>query len=96
MGTSTRNIGQSGHNPLIPTWLEDDPLPTSELVAPQETGALPQQPETTHQEIPPEADPNRFRGPRTSFTHFATSGGRNRSSLRRGVSNYISRSLGGS
>lgn len=102
MGTSTRNTGQSGHNPLIPTWLEDDPLPTLESAISQELGTQPQQPETSPQpilptlQIPPEADPNRFRGPRTSFTHFTSSGGRDSSTLRRGVSHYISRSLGGS
>ena len=93
MGTSTRNIGQSGHNPLIPTWLEDDPLLITEPVVPQEPGTMPQQPEIAYQppilpqqQIPREADPNRFRGPRTSFTHFASSGGLDSSSLRRGVS----------
>lgn len=90
MGTSTRNRGQSGHNPLIPTWLDGDPLPASEPVAPQESRILFQQP------IPQDADPNRFRGPRTSFAHFASSGGRNNSSLKRGIAHYVSRSLGGS
>lgn len=101
MGTSTRNRGQNGHNPLIPTWLEGNPLPASESVTPEEIGTIPQQPGQAqqilpHQPIPPEADPNRFRGPRTSFTHFASGGGCNSSSLKKGVSNYISRSLGGS
>lgn len=85
MGTSTRNRGQSGHNPLLPTWLDEELIPASE-----QTSILPQQP------IPPDADPDRFRGPRASFTHFATGGGRDGSSLRRGISHYISKSLGGS
>ena len=102
MGTSTRNSGQNGHNPLLPTWLESDPLPVSGTMASEEIGAIPQQhgpsqqPILPQQPIPPEADPNRFRGPRTSFTHFATGGGRNSSSLKSGVSHYIRRSLGGS
>lgn len=90
MGTSTRNTGQNGHSPLLPTWLEDDPLPASGTMALEEIGTIPRQP------IPPEGDPNRFRGPRTSFTHFATGGGRNGLSLKSGVSHYVSRSLGGS
>lgn len=96
MGTSTRNSGQSGHNPLLPTWLEGDPLPASGTMTPEEIGTIPQQSGLPQQPIPPEADPNRFRGPRTSFTHFATGGGRNSSSLKSGVSHYVSRSLGGS
>jgi len=96
MGTSTRNSGQNGHNPLLPTWLEGDPLPASGTMAPEEIGTIPQHPGLPQQPIPPEADPNRFRGPRTSFTHFATGGGRNNSSLKSGISHYVSRSLGGS
>lgn len=99
MGTSTRNSGQNGHNPLVPTWLEGDPVP----VAPVETGVpvqpapdTSQNPNQPLQPIPVEANPNRFRGPRTSFTHFVSGGGRNGSSMRRGVSHYVSRSLGGS
>lgn len=103
MGTSTRNSGQSGHNPLIPTWLDDNLVQPSEQIAPQPIEIQPhkpdflqQQPELPQQPIPPDADPNRFRGPRTSFTHFAAGGGRDSSSLRRGISHYVSRSLGGS
>lgn len=97
MGTSTRNRGQNGHNPLVPTWLEGDPVPVGPApiaVPVQPTPFTPQQ--QPMQPIPTEADPNRFRGPRTSFTHFTSSGGRDRSSMKRGVSHYVSRSLGGS
>ena len=102
MGTSTRNIGQNGHNPLIPTWLECDPLPTPEYTTPEEIGAVPEQHGQPQQsiipemKIPPEADPNRFRGSRVSFTHFVNGGGRNSRSLKNSVANYIRRSLGGS
>ncbi len=96
MGTSTRNSGQSGHNPLVPTWLEGDlsssgPEQINPLSSPMLDGS--QQP---IRPIPPDGDPNRFRGPRTSFTHFTFGGGRDSSSMRRGISHYISRSLGGS
>ena len=97
MGTSTRNSGQSGHNPLVPTWL-DDPVPLNPgqpVIPSQQPSVSPQQP-VQFQPIPPEADPNRFRGPRTSFSHYVSSGGRNGASMRNGVSNYVRRSLGGS
>ena len=96
MGTSTRNSGQNGHNPLVPTWLEGDlvSVGTDPVGVPlQPTPIAPQPP---LQPIPPDADPNRFRGPRTSFAHFTSGGGRDSSSMRRGISRYISRSLGGS
>ena len=96
MGTSTRNSGQNGHNPLVPTWLEGDPIPVG-----HDTVSVPSQPtpiatQLPSQPIPPDADPNRFRGPRTSFTHFISGRGRDSTSMRRGVSHYVSRSLGGS
>ena len=96
MGTSTRNSGQNGHNPLLPTWLDEDSLPSTEQITPQPNEDESKQPLLPQQPIPPDADPNRFRGPRTSFTHFASGGGHNGSSLRRGISHYISKSLGGS
>ena len=97
MGTSTRNSGQSGHNPLVPTWLDNSvPLnPSQPVIAPWQPPVNPSQP-LQPQPIPPNADPNRFRGPRTSFTHFVSGGGRNSSSMRNGVSAYVRRSLGGS
>lgn len=96
MGTSTRNSGQNGHNPLVPTWLEGDPVPggSDPIAVPAQPTTIP--PQLPTQPIPPDADPNRFRGPRTSFTHFTSGGGRDSSSMRRGVSHYVSRSLGGS
>jgi len=100
MGTSTRNRGQNGHNPLLPTWLEGDPIPTTPGQVGQISQTAPGNPQLPAQPdskpIPPEADPNRFRGPRTSFTHFVSGGGRNGSSMRNGISHYVSRSLGGS
>ena len=67
MGTSTRNKGQSGYSPLVPSWLEgEEILSTAD-------GPAAQAPKTV---IPQDADPNRFRGPRTSFTNFINSGGR--------------------
>ncbi len=96
MGTSTRNSGQNGHNPLVPTWLEGDPVPVGPDLITKPSQLATTAPQPPIQAIPPDADPNRFRGPRTSFTHFTSGGGRDSSSMKRGVSHYISRSLGGS
>lgn len=99
MGTSTRNSGQSGHNPLVPTWL-DYSVPFNsgyQVILPQQPSAELQQPiQLPIQPIPPNADANRFRGPRISFSHFVSSGGRNTSTMRKGVSSYVRKSLGGS
>lgn len=85
MGTSTRNKGQSGHTPLVPSWLEED------------TQFVPDQPITQNlTTIPPNGDENRFRGPRTSFTHYISEGGRDSGSMKRTISSYVNRSLGGS
>lgn len=86
MGTSTRNRGQSGHTPLVPSWLEDDDGFNS--VADGET--------QTSTVIPPIADPDRFRGPRSSFTQYINGGGRNSGSMRKTISTYVRRSLKGS
>lgn len=86
MGTSTRNKGQSGHTPLIPTWLADA---ESEEAG---NGDV----ESFVRQIPFEADPNRFRGARSSFTQYLSGHGRNSAAMKRTVSHYVSRSLGGS
>lgn len=82
MGTSTRNKGQSGHTPLVPSWLEGDSMTAGE-------GAQ-------TEPIPPDGDVNRFTGPRGSFTKYVSGGGRDGSSMRNAISQYVSRSLGGS
>ena len=95
MGTSTRNSGQSGHNPLIPTWIKDDLL-ASKQEETQPSGIANPHPDFPQTPIPSEGDPNRFRGPRASFTHYTSGGGRNSALMRKGISNYIGQSLGGS
>ena len=87
MGTSTSNRGPNGHTPLVPSWLEEDNTNQSAGVDSQPGVSLP---------IPQNADANRFRGPRASFTYYANSSGRDVGSAKRGISNYVSRSLGGS
>lgn len=102
MGTSTSNKGARGKDtPLVPTWLDSDATfaepsaidPTggsSPIPAPQDIPAPPSYPT-----IPPAADPNRFRLPRSNFSRFARSGGSDRASLGRAVSGYIKQSSGG-
>ena len=58
---------------------------------------MPDQPITQNTTtIPPNGDENRFRGPRTSFTHYISEGGRDSGSMKRTISSYVNRSLGGS
>lgn len=83
MGTSTRNKGQSGHTPLVPSWLEED-------------DENEKNDSNTYPKIPPEGDVHRFTGPRKSFTEYVNHGGRNVSSMKAAVSHYVRRSLGGS
>ncbi len=83
MGTSTRNKGQSAHTPLVPAWLDDE----------QESAV---QPDGEAIPIPPDGDENRFRGPRTTFTQYINGGGRDGGSMRKTVSRYVGRTLGGS
>ncbi|SHJ57752.1 hypothetical protein SAMN02745248_00453 [Hathewaya proteolytica DSM 3090] len=85
MGTSTRNKGQSGHTPLVPSWLEGDDTNGNEG---QNVGG--------NMPIPPEGDVNRFTAPRGTFTRYLSSGGRDGSFMRSSISQYVSHSLGGS
>lgn len=103
MGTSTAYGGPSGRDPLIPSWLGSDgggappggppQVPPGDQGQPSPDGAPPAPP---RQPIPPAANPNRFTGPRGNFTRFARSGGSDRASLGRAVSQYVSSSAGGS
>lgn len=86
MGTSTRNKGQSGHTPLVPSWLEGDSVAVDKEA---QTG-------TTIGPIPPDGDASRFTGPRGAFTQYISGGGRDGSSMRNAISRYVSRSMGGS
>lgn len=82
MGTSTPSAGPSGsRTPLIPSWLDD----TDSDEQPGDDATPP----------PPEGKPDRFKAPRSSFSRFARSGGRDRASLGRSVAGYVSRTAGG-
>lgn len=110
MGTSTAYGGPAGRNPLVPSWLGSDgggappggppDMPSGDQGQPAgPNGAPPPQaapPAPPQQPIPPGANPNRYSGPRGNFTRFARSGGSDRASLGRAVSQYVSSSAGGS
>jgi len=46
--------------------------------------------------VPPQADPERFRVPRSNFTRYVNSGGSGSDNLHRATSQYVRNSLGGS
>jgi hypothetical protein len=97
MGTSNSYGGSDGAKPLVPSWLPDDSLPLP--VAPSQPPAAIPPPASTPQilpAIPPPADPDRFTTARNNFSRFASSGGNDRASLGRAVSQYVSISSGGS
>jgi len=104
MGTSSAFGGPSNNTPLVPTWLEPGvpTLPAApEGAAPdsdsQHTGTpigsatVPSNP----QPIQPPTPAKRFSFARANLSHFAATGGRDRASLGRSVSHYISTSSGG-
>jgi hypothetical protein len=105
MGTSTAYGGPSGGTPLVPSWLDGDDGGDAPA-DPAGTGTEPdEQPSTdgaalplppNRPPIPTTADPRRFSGARGNFTRFAGSGASDRASLGRAVSNYVSKSAGGS
>lgn len=84
MGTSTRNQGQNGKTPLVPSWLDDNSGNTDNGENNNGNNAVPVQ-----------ADPDRFRVPRGEFTRYVNSGGRSGGNLGKSVSNYVRQSLGG-
>lgn len=104
MGTSSGFGGQSGNSPLVPSFIGDegappasapdgtppDGTPPEDAPAPGQPPAAPQRPP-----IPAIGDPARFSAARNNFSRFAGSGGRDRASLGRAVSNYVGSSTGG-
>lgn len=102
MGTSSAYGGPGGGTPLVPTWLEPDsagaPImaPTSGDVQGDVEPAAPSPAAPKNRPpIPPPPAAGRFTGARGNFTRFAGSGGRDRPSLGRAVSGYVSTASGG-
>lgn len=98
MGTSSSNGGPGNNTPLVPSWADGGiPTPSPSPQPPPEgppDGAAPQAPpDRPTPPAPPE--PYRFAQPRANLTRFARSGGTDRPSLGRAVSQYVSRATGG-
>lgn len=100
MGTSSSSAGPGSATPLVPTWLEPDdgaaapPSLIEPTQAPNDSGLAPQPVSPAPAPVPPLVS-NRFREARWNFSHFASSGGTDRRSLGRAISNYVSTSSGG-
>lgn len=99
MGTSSSSAGPGSATPLVPTWLE----PAAHPAAPVDPELAPSAP-ADHATVPPNAQaptptppplPNRFRDARSNLSRFASSGGTDRRSLGRAISDYVSTSSGG-
>lgn len=101
MGTSNSNPGPGNNTPLVPDWLEPDGPPMAEMPGSQPQ-PLPLPPNEEPRQEPgapdgkPQPEPNRFTTARTNLSRFASSSGGDSSSLRRGISQYVTTSSGGS
>ena len=101
MGTSNANKGQKGDTPLIPSWLPSDDAPPPPDMPPEQPVGDPDAPTPppTPPPVPPIPQPapkERFTISRNNFSRFAASGGRDRKSLGRALSSYVSTAAGGS
>jgi hypothetical protein len=99
MGTSGAYGGPGGGTPLIPSWLASDvdvglgfAVPVLDATArPAASGTT----AVATQRLPEVPSPGRFTNSRANFSRFAASGGRDRASLGRAVSGYVSTASGG-
>ncbi len=99
MGTSSSYGGSGGNKPLVPSWLPGggSPPATPPTPPPPPNGPPPAVPPVPIlPALPAPGDAGRFIPARNSFTRFVSSGGRDRKSLGRAVSHYVSTSAGGS
>ena len=81
MGTSSSNPGQNGKTPLVPSWLDDDPIDRNNL-----------SPDSNSDDN----NSDRFSNSRNNFTRFVNSGGKNVGNLKSASRGYVNKSLGGS
>lgn len=107
MGTSNAFGGASGETPLVPSWLEDGGSDGGALSDPPSVGSGDEAPPAGNDSnAPPTAPPerpappvpgeaDRYTSARTNFTRYARSGGDDRRSMGRAVSQYVTRSSGG-
>lgn len=107
MGTSSSFKGPGGGTPLIPSWLSaDDSAPdlsAENLTSGDVPQSSPEEASSSPSKVPPPDnipiakanDKSRFTGPRKNFSQFVKSGGYDRRSLGRAISQYIGTSIGG-
>lgn len=101
MGTSSSFGGASGATPLVPSWLDDGAgdgaTPPSDGIPPVDGAPAPSVPAApAAQPTPRLASSDRYTAARGNLTRFARSGGSDRRSLGRAVSQYVSTASGGS
>jgi hypothetical protein len=103
MGTSSAYGGAGGTTPLVPSWLrgEGDNAGTDGGAGAQPALADGKVPTAPAAPAPLQATPrpgasDRFTSARNNFSRFTSSGGSDRRSLGRAVSQYVSQSAGGS
>lgn len=109
MGTSSSYGGAGGGTPLVPSWLQGDgggdagsgdggQTDPGDDAPPNQDGSVPSTPSAppARPVAPTAGDSDRYTSARTNFTRFTSSGGSDRRSLGRAVSQYVSKSSGGS
>jgi hypothetical protein len=112
MGSSTRNRGQNGKTPLVPSWLDEngggnDFTPKGPVIPQNLDGdesapnspQTPQNPDGDEKQLnnnPTQQDPKRFSAARSNFTRYINNGGSGGGYLRRAVSSYVRHAAGGS
>ncbi|HWB17389.1 MAG TPA: Qat anti-phage system associated protein QatB [Vicinamibacterales bacterium] len=107
MGTSGRSDGPNPGTPLVPSWLDDGPAGPPPAAPPElppdapppQVPQIPQPPSSPPRPLPPmppPPPPDRFRGARSNFSRFASSGGTDGRSLRRAARDYVRSGTGGS
>jgi hypothetical protein len=105
MGTSSAFGGPGGGTPLVPSWLDNtdggsaangDGEGAPQNGAAQDAAAPGGTVVPAPPPLPQPVEPHRFSAARNNFSRFASSGGRDRASLGRAVSHYVSTSTGGS
>src|SRR5262245_3003769 len=107
MGTSSAYGGPGGGTPLIPSWLDSgdgapaspdgtppggaDPTPAPDGPKVPSPPVSPAPPPPQLPPIPVPSDSGRFTAARNNFSRYAGSGGSDRKSLGRALSNYVSK-----
>jgi len=97
MGTSSSYGGPKNNTPLIPSWLDDvidTPGASNNTKDNGQNNEVAQ--EINLPPLPPAETGHRFRGPRSNFSKYLNSQGRDTMSLKNSFQGYVGSSLGGS